>query len=371
MDPAMTRWALRLLLVAVVGSAGCPLPGPVPPLQTECPAVVSNDEFRTSLFRVYEYALAPGGAMPLSAMELNTAATVVRCGIVKHQEYWRRIALARLAARSTTDPVALKAERLLMHPDIAELVPTLQLKLAGIIGRAERFAIAYTTVVLSFTGQPGMPTCQSTAPITDAHATGWLAVGTGNVLLGTSVTQVKNTMDPRKWSQGCASLVFIDTHLAKHLAGGGFSVNPSTCTANPAPGFFSGLTWTGDLYEHFVPLTYANSFLKNILTINASMTPASAPVASYHVHYTLNKSLQGQVNGEPPLMCGTPALYDDNGNITGTDTGSGWVSVTATKTVSFTENFEPNHHPPDLATNAATGLHVMFDALPLMICCPP
>ncbi len=367
----MARALRGLLLVSLLaGAVGCPPPGH-PPTDTTCPLIVTDEDFRTSLFKLYEYALAPAGMTPLTATDLNTAAVTVRCGLTEHEEYWRRIALARLAARSTTDAVVLHAEHLLMAPDVNELVPTLQLKLAGTTNRALRFAIAYGVVVPpTSTAQPGMPTCQSLPPQTDAHATGWLATGSTTVLLGTSVAQVASTMDPQTWSLGCAKLVFPDTHIALRTGGGSFSIDPVTCTANSGLGHTFGGTWTGDLYEHFVPLTYASSFMKNILTIDASITPASAPVGVYHVHYGLNKSIQGQVKGLPPLSCGIPALYEDDGDITGSDTGSGWVSVMASKNVSFTENFLPNDPPPALASDAATGLHVLLDALPLMVCCP-
>jgi hypothetical protein len=375
-------WILIACLAA--GITGCPHHVPRPTGPTACPDGIDDDAFRTSLFKLYKHALAPNGVMPLSATELDAAAVTVRCGVPKYAEFWRRIALARLAARSTTEQITYDAERLLVRdPDPDELLPQLLNALSTLSDRTDRFIAAYHIVVpFTSTTLPGMPNCQHTAPGTSTNAQDWLATGNTFTWLATPVWSAAVPIDPQTWSLGCAKLVFPDTHIAKHLFGGkafDLDLNQNVCMAKPGPGHPYGSSWQDDLYEKFTPLTYADSFIKNILSITTTMNPMVIPPVPpvpplplplwvYHLHYGLELSLQGQVDGAPAIPCETMALYRDDGDIYATTSGSG-TYVTATKNVMFSNAFS-NHTPQDLAKSAATGLYVMLDALPYMVCCP-
>jgi hypothetical protein len=363
---------------------GCP-PHVRPTPPTECPKRINDDVFRTSLFKLYEHALAPNGVMPLSATEVYDAAVTVRCGVPRYAEFWRRIALARLAARSTsetTDPVTYEAEQQLVRdPDPDELLPQLVHALSSINDRADRFLKAYQIVVPNTSvGLLGMPNCASTAPGTSTNAQDWLATGNTYTWLDTTPFSAAIRIDPQTWSLGCASVVFPDTHIAKHLPGQkAFDIDQNACVARTGMKHPYGVSWQDDLYEHFTPLTYANSFIKNILSITTTMNPMvippvppkiplPLPIWVYHLHYGLEMSLQGQADGGPELACESMALIRDDGDIYATTSGTG-TYVTATKNVMFSNLFL-NHTPQELATSAKTGLYLMLDALPYMVCCP-
>jgi len=253
-----------------------------------------------------------------------------------------------------------------MPPSDGGFVATLIDALGPITDLNARFVVAYGIVVPTESiGAPGMPTCAATTPpTTKSDAEKALATAQTYMVLPVPVSQIETTMDPQAWSQGCASSVFPDTHIA-HKTGLLYNVDPSTCVAQADPPFPIGSAWNADLYEKFVPMTYSDAFLKNIITITTFETPSS-----YFMQYNLNKSLQGQMEGDPPLRCGTAALYKDDGFILGYALGGNSSLLAVWKEVMYSDNFEPKHHAADLASDAAAGLHLFLDSAPFMVCCP-
>jgi hypothetical protein len=311
--------------------------------------------------------------MPLTVAALLNAAREVRCGAPVYGEFWRRVALARLAARSTTDHDTVAVEHELAASELAGIVGSLQDALTGIVGLEPRFIVAYKVVVpTGSTEQVGMPTCESTPPSTTTSAQNVLASGNTSVWLHTGLTQITQKMDPQAWHEACGHLVFPDTHIAKHTTiGGPFDIDQGTCTAKSGIAYVLGTKWNDDLFENFVPMTYASSFVKNILTIDVKIAPPFPPGNAYKMHYGINKGLQGQIGGSTPLTCGTPGLYLDDGDVTAIDGGKEWAYLAVSKQLIFTENFLPGHKPADLAADAAVAMHALLDALPWLVCCPP
>ncbi|HXJ32539.1 MAG TPA: hypothetical protein VMS22_00745 [Candidatus Eisenbacteria bacterium] len=245
------------------------------------------------------------------------------------------------------------------------MLANIEKRLGGMCGVEKRFAAAYEIVVpVGSTTQIGMPSCASTPPVTTSDAQGWLATAESSVWLQTSLSQVARNVDPQAWSTGCGHLVFHDTHIAKHASGGGFTVDPTTCTANAGTPHTLGTKWHDDLFEHFVPATYVPSFFKNILSIDVLQAP---PGPAYKMTYSINTGLQFQGWGVPTPPCGTSGVYIDQGGITAIDAGNGWEYVVATKQLAFSEHL-PN--PPLLAQEAAVGLHALLDMMPFLVCCP-
>jgi hypothetical protein len=362
MAPIWTRAALLIFIASV----GCYPPTPPVPPDNTCPERVREDDFRTALFTVYKAALSPFPEKSEPIPGLDQAANTIRCGVSWYGEFWRRLALARLAARSTTDPYIVRAARELLGSNLVGILATLQDKLAGICGVKERFAAAYPIVVpLESKGQPGMPTCASTPPDTTSDAQGWLATASSSVWLRTSLSQVAQTVDPQAWSKGCAHLVFLDTHVAKHKTGGAFDVDTTTCTAKAGTPYTLGTKWHDDLFEYFVPPTYVTSFFKNILTIKVLQAP---PDPAYKMTYEYNTGLQAQAGGAPALACGTSGLYLDDGGVTALDAGSGWTYVATSKNVAFSDIWPD---PPGMATKGSVALHALMDMMPWLVCCPP
>ena len=356
----IAHWTTPIVAL-LVAALGCRAPAPQPP--GECPARVSAAEFRAAVFTVYRAALSPLPAESGSIPRLAEATLTIRCGVPLYGEFWRRLALARLAARSTTDEFVLAALRVLTGPELVGIVGLLESGLAEIQGQRERFAEAYRiTVPTESIGQKGMPTCESTPPDTTHGAQGWLATAVSSVWLRTTLMQVARQVDPQAWSTGCGRLVFRDSHVAKRTASGQFDVDPNTCLAKPGTSYTLGTRWRDELFEHFLPMTYSPSFFKNVLSVDVSEAP---PGKAYKMTYALNTGLQAAIGGVS-LPCGTSGLYLDEGGITAVDDGAGWEYVVASKQLTFTETIAS----PDLVKDTAIALHALMDMMPWLVCCP-
>jgi hypothetical protein len=297
-------------------------------------------------------------------MTVVSAAATVQAHKDQFGEFWRLIAIAKLAASGI--------ER---FRDAIKALNVSQAELQGLetLLHAHPSAIFLERVDLAFdylrhseqVVDPGLPSCAYTTPLTIAgpQPSAWSATATTTVFLGLTPLQLAAKADPQNWDNACGRPFFDKTYITEPTGG----VFPQTgCVAaegNPKP---SDTEWHDFVYEYYLLPTFAGDFFANILHIDS--VPSST---QYSLTYSLESPLCAQMSPDPqvPNPQASSALFVDDGSLIGTSAAAGQVFVTATKTIGF-ENAFPHHPPTELAAMAGPMLELLGDGIPYWLCCP-
>ena len=312
--------------------------------------------FAMALFTIYQQADAARTTAkppPKSATVVSAAATVQELKSQFGGEYWRWMAIAKLASSGIKNPSFRRAieamgakpqelERLLRKHPYAE--------------RFERQALVFNYLRRS----AAVGSCKSsTVPQTTNSAKGWTATATTTVWLSLTLQQLADAADPQKWANTCAQPFFTDSYVVQ--SAGQTLPLQSQCVAAKGSPYPTNTVWHDDLYENFQAPSVSGDFYSNILKIDNVPGPNQ-----YTLTYSLEDALCTHIGPDPTVPNG---LFADGGGLIGQSAGNNWVLVTATKTIGFNDVF-PSNSPQTLATEAAPMLELMGDNLPNWICCP-
>ncbi len=296
----------------------------------------------------------------LDVDRLETAAFRLRELSKDHTDYWRRIAIARLASAGIERAGVRSAIRIL-GVDADELRELLAEKKGA--DEMTRRAMAYEYATRSAPPPPNEEICQSSVPETVASKPKY-----GEAMVKTKVSirmtaqELSISANPQNWDNKCAKFAFRDAYLAKKALDKVSFQQTSQCTVNEAPAKPLDVELDDPLYEHFVmPGPSGNSF-SNVLHVRTHRSQLSQGIFS--VRYDLMNAVCADVDPDHDVMGG---LNKDSGHLTSTKAGN-WLIVDADKTIGF--NPFPHHSPDELADDAYDMLEIMGDAVPLWACCP-
>jgi hypothetical protein len=350
-------------------SLGCDDPAARSPTREE------RQRFVKALITVYEYARDAAGTAPLQKNpgDLHEAAESVQELKPLFGEFWRRMAIAELAATGIDKPNFREAI-CAMHVDPARLqllIP--DLKRTSYFGNLDNVYQSLRDYFRSCDSQ-GVPSCNHTTPQTAAGQppNAWSASALTTVWLQLSPSDLATAADPQNWDNPCGNLFFKATYkTADSDPNSGVFPGVCGCDANPSAAIPAGTNWTGDLYERFTPFPVSSTpsadddFLSNILHIINTPT-----VDTYKLHYELASPLCALL--QPDLLVpnsdNSAGLFADDGDLIATSSGLG-VNITATKTIGFMNAF-PHYPPPVLANQTGAMLNVLSDGIPYWFCCP-
>jgi hypothetical protein len=329
--------------------------------------------FVKALLTIYENTRAAAGYAPAPEqlprimnfqMTVDNAAGKVQALKDQFGEFWRLIAIAKLAASGIEKFRAALTALKVSQAELQKLETLLNAHPGAIF--LERVDLAFQEVRHSEqVVDPGVPSCEYTTPLTIAgpQPSAWSATATTTVFLGLTPLQLAERADPQNWDNPCGKPFFDKTFITE-LSGGVFQ--QTGCLAeegNPKP---SDTEWHGFVYEDYRLPTVAGDFFANILHIDS--VPSST---QYSLTYSLESPLCAAMSPDPqvPNQQASIALFVDDGSLIGTPAATGQVFVTATKTIGFEDAF-PHHAPADLAAMAGAMLELVGDGIPYWLCCP-
>lgn len=185
------------------------------------------------------------------------------------------------------------------------------------------------------------------------------AFGLVSITVGKDITTIARSLDPQNWDV-CSKFFSPPerTYLAE-LDGSG-NVVAKTPIASGTP--YGGVLGKQDLFEFYTcDVGPCDSWFKNMLLITTSWLPPNTPGnRKYNVVYSLDKWLEGESSGS------SSEIETDDGGIIASESSTGPVTVTATKTIKFVN--------PVLTGAAKAILQVMTDEeageLADIACCP-
>jgi hypothetical protein len=360
-------WQGALAVVCIALVAGCTIklerPDPKPPIPIG--AAPAREKRLAALLSIYFHAL-PGNPSPSPQLEPLApleAATILRADQTPRGEWWRRRAVAKLAASDIRNPEFRDAMIVLLRDDEGGPFGDPQMRL---------LMIDYVISIHPWATTPFLEALISNFLDTILHPTGscfvsdvtttvncrWSGRTTATTTLEVNrpVGALAVDLDPQSWDE-CSDF-FPATYVALQQGG----MYPVDSNHNGLPAVappWKGSTWSEVLFEHFEMSwnflgTFKLSEFKTFLDIDA--VRGYGANTSYRVDYDLRRSIWHRI-----FTSGGPGGIDkDKGYLQATPSGS-WSDVEAEKTIEFSSEL--------LNPAACALLGAMGDAVAQQVCC--
>jgi hypothetical protein len=319
----------------------------------------------TAIYQSARNAAASAKRKPLKESVLLDAAAAVCDLAPQYGEFWRFLAIAKLAATDhKRDEFRWAIARMGVPPKEIDKIFVKRRNRFIREFQVYRFVLDYWKLhyPIPATGL-GIPSCDWQL-VSATHSTvnpDSSVFASTEVWLDLTTTQLAKAADPQNWSH-CGGVFFPEVYIALKSNNTFPPADPKDpCVATPDKTRSSVAKWDAYLYEHFLAPAMSGD-IHNILHVTHD--PGTA---GYDLKYEHTQTMCARV-GTVTVPPGQGGLDIDDGRLSGTPKNGG-VGVTATKTIRFQDLFRPFATPDTLAVAIAPMLDVMGDGLAYLMCC--